>query len=95
MKKLITIPNRIHDILEEHKKLTGRSITSLVQEAIYKWMIHEKLLTQRRVKLFFDEKTGIILTEEQYKDLENGKDKKISEFPEAIKYCDGDKCEIL
>ena len=44
MKKTIEIPDELYEVLEEHKKTTGRPITGMIQEGLYRWMVHERLV---------------------------------------------------
>jgi len=95
MKKLIIIPDKIHDILEEQKSLTGRAISSMIQEALYKWMVHERLMIPKLVKLYYDEKSNKFFTEEEYDLIKgNGKEVKGATPPEGVMFCDSDKCEM-
>ena len=96
MKKLLNIPDKVHDILQEHKKLTGRSISGMITEALFKWLVHEKLFVPLRVRLYYDEKLDKYFTEEQYKLIKgNGKVKKNNAPPQAVMYCDSDKCGVI
>ena len=49
MKKSIEIPDNISDVLEQHKIDTGRPVSGMIQEAIWRWAIHEKLIKIRIV----------------------------------------------
>lgn len=49
MKKLVEIPDEIFKILEQLKEKTGRSIMSMIQESVYRWMIAEKLMKIKTV----------------------------------------------
>lgn len=105
MKKLIEIPDKVHHILEDFKNLTGRAISSMIQEAIYKWMVHERLMIPKIVQLYYDEKSDKLFTEEEYKKIENGEwnigkgfsklQKKIDVPPPEVMYCDSDKCDVI
>lgn len=96
MKKLLTIPDEVHKLLEDYKELTGRSVTGIIQEAIYRWLIHEKILIPKRVILYYDEKLDKYFTEEQMKEIKRGnKQKKINSIPEELKFCEGDKCQVV
>lgn len=44
MKKLITLPDEIKEVLDEHKEHTGVSVTSYIQQAIFKQMLNDGLL---------------------------------------------------
>lgn len=78
--KLLNIPDKIFEILEEHKKITGRSMSSMIMEALYKWMIHERLMMIRTRIVYID------------KEVERTKKQTI---PNAIMYCDSDKCQVI
>lgn len=52
MKKKIEIPDNVFKILKDHKKLTGRSITSMIQESLYRWLIHERLMIIQTETIF-------------------------------------------
>jgi len=95
MKKLLFIPDKVHDVLVEHKELTGRAISSMIQEALYKWLIHERLMIPKLVTLYYNKTTNKYFSEEEYNKMNgNGKTKIINAPPEGIKFCDGDKCEL-
>jgi len=96
MKKLLNIPDRVHDILIEHKKLTGRSVSGMITEALFKWLVHEKLFIPIRVRLYYDEKLDEYFTEEDYERIKNNCGvKKIEIPPQAVVYCDSDKCSVV
>ena len=83
MKKLIDIPEKIHNILLEHKERTGRNVTGMILEALYRWLIHENLMIVKRRVVYVDEENK-----------SNGKIIAAQEVPESIKFCDGDSCEM-
>ena len=100
MKKLLFIPDKIHDILVCQKELTGRAISSMIQEALCRWLVHEKLMIPRIVTLYYDKENDKYFTEEEYnliKDnkIEGNKVKvKVVTPPDGVMFCDSDKCEL-
>ena len=58
--KLISYPNKIHEILEYYKEQTGRSINSIINEAIVRLLIHEKLITFKRTTVLTDKEGKLI-----------------------------------
>lgn len=81
MKKLITIPDEIYDILNKYKETTGISMSAYIQEALYKKLIHDRLMVVKTTPVYVGKKL-------------DKKIRSIQQMPEGIKYCDGDKCEI-
>ena len=45
------------------------SMTSYIQRAIYKALVHDNLFLPIRVKLYFDTESNKILTEEEYNEI--------------------------
>lgn len=90
MKKLITLPDKIDEILKNHKEKTGVSVTAYIQRAVYLQMINDRLMNIKPVTVYFNKNTGEILE----KVTIEKSDKKINKVPESIKYCDGDKCQV-
>lgn len=82
MKKLITIPDEINDILQEYKDKTGIAVTAYIQEAIYRRMIHDKLMIIKTVTVHVD------------KEGKTESERKIEE-PQGERFCDSDRCEII
>jgi hypothetical protein len=80
MKKLIDIPDDVFSAMEQHKIDSKRSIMGMVQEAIYRWAVHEKLV---KVKTMIIYREKIILKQD-----------KSDELPEDITFCDGGKCNV-
>ncbi len=67
----------------------------MIQEALYKWLVHERLMIPKLVILHYDKKTNKYFTQEEYNKMNvNGKVEIINAPPEGIKFCDGDKCEL-
>ena len=54
--KLIRIPDKINDVLEQHKIDTGRSITGMLQESLYRWLVNEKLIRIRTISISIQKK---------------------------------------
>lgn len=48
IKKLIRLPREINDVLLENKRMSGMSATAYIQEAVYRKMIHDKLIKIKR-----------------------------------------------
>lgn len=89
MKKLIQLPDKIHDVLKNYKEKTGMSISAYIYRAIYKAMVHDKLINIKRVNIYVDKNTGKVIEKPKKKEED-----KINAPPESIKYCDGDKCSV-
>ncbi len=64
MKKLIEIPDKIFTILKEHKQNTGRSMIGIIQEAITRYLVHERLLNFKRKTLIQDQNGDLYFEEE-------------------------------
>lgn len=78
-KLLLKLPEQIHFILQNYKKKTGMSMTSYIQRALYRQLINDRLLYIKMVTLNVDPENGEML----------------DSVPESIKYCDGDKCQVM
>jgi len=65
MKKLLNIPDEVHEILLLHKELTGRAVSGMIMEALYKWLVHEKLFIPMRVRLYYDKKLDKYFSEDK------------------------------
>ena len=66
MKKLITLPDEVSDILNNYKEKTGMSATSYIQRAVYKSLIHDKLMIIKPRIIYYekeDENNGNKLNE--------------------------------
>lgn len=80
IKKLVEFPKEIMEVLEKHKIDVGRSTSSMIQEAVWRWCVHEKL-----IKI----KTKVIEIEK------NSIKKNINIVPKDIEFCDAEgKCDI-
>lgn len=64
MKKLIDYPEEIDNILKEYKKKTGMSVAAYIQRAIYKAMVHDKLINIRRLTINLDKEGNVVNIDE-------------------------------
>ena len=81
--KLIEFPEPVLDALAEYKKQTGISASDYIRDATCRRMIVDGVIRIKTITIDVEQK---------------GNGKKIQEIinapPEAIKFCDGDKCEV-
>ena len=81
--KLISFPKEVLDVLEDYKRKTGITASDYIRDATIRRMIVD----------------GLIFFKIKYVDVNidgNGQKKsKDKSPPEEIKYCDGDRCEII
>ena len=81
IKKLIDIPDNIHEILAYYKEVTGCSVSEQIKHAILRFLVHEKLLTIKRRTVYIDEEKKVVK-------------KKVITPSVGVKFCDGDSCEV-
>ena len=79
MKKLIEIPDDVFNVMEAYKVATGRSVMSMIQEGIFRWAVHKKLIKFKT----------ITITREKLVE----KSKNVNKLPEANKFCSKDGCD--
>lgn len=79
MKKVITIPDPLKRILDQHKDATGIPLTQYIQQSLIRQMLKDNLIKIKPRTVYVDEEGDVIETEDiQDKPL----------------YCDSEKCEL-
>lgn len=75
----IGIPKKIHEILKYHKERTGQTISGIIKEALYRYLIKKKIIKIKTVTVYVNTK--------------NKRGKQIMEtMSEENKYCNSDSC---
>lgn len=79
-------------MIYDYKNLKNDELSSF-KDALYEYKDHDKL--DLIIELVFDEKIKRNIRNRIYKKIKIKKEKNINQPPEAIKYCDGDSCQVV